>query len=137
MSVSCYAYLVYGVIVKKDRLYEENNVRGCGHKKSTTAKFCPECGKPMYKTERSIELDFCDGTEDTLSYYAFTYEEEDEVVLGFALAKVGGYKNPNVTNKFAEPTQEQKEEILEYCRRVDIKVDESELKNHLMLYASY
>lgn len=44
------SYLIAGVCVPTDELYEEVKVRGCAHAK--TGAFCSKCGKPKYVSSR-------------------------------------------------------------------------------------
>jgi hypothetical protein len=57
MSASSHAQLVLGYRFTEDELAFSERRRSCGHPEIETAKFCPECGKPMY-TEKRTRLIF-------------------------------------------------------------------------------
>ena len=50
MSRTIVSYVIAGCEVT-NKLHRDVEVRGCGHPTDTSA-FCPQCGKPMYLTER-------------------------------------------------------------------------------------
>jgi len=53
MSCSAWALTMIGYMIPGDRLIEENKYRCCNHPEKDT-KFCPECGKPMWKTIKEL-----------------------------------------------------------------------------------
>lgn len=52
MSYAVHAYVVVGVRIKEQELWENVKVKACSHEVGDNAKFCPECGCPTNKTEK-------------------------------------------------------------------------------------
>jgi hypothetical protein len=56
MSVSFSAYIVFGVRIKYEKLFQSGEQRGCDHE-TRDFQFCPECGEQMWKsTTNKVEL---------------------------------------------------------------------------------
>lgn len=55
MGYRVYVNTVLGFAFGKHEVTKEVTVRGCRHAQDTTHKFCSECGKPMWKTEKRAE----------------------------------------------------------------------------------
>ena len=50
MSMTIVSYVIAGCEVT-DKLHRDIEARGCSHPAGASS-FCPQCGKPMYRTER-------------------------------------------------------------------------------------
>jgi hypothetical protein len=125
MSVSYYAHVVVGIKVKKDAFYSEKEVPGCAHSNiSSGAKFCPECGAPATK----IESEPIDGYDDCRSSYRglslvdFGYEN-DEVVLGRAIVKLGRYSDSWIENFDLQRLEAARQEIMDQLEGSPFKED--------------
>lgn len=133
MSVSYYAFLVYGVEINKEWLYKINKERGCSHALHDDANFCPVCGAKMWIEDRELDIEFCN--DSGLSYFAPSYDSSD-VVLGFSLGVASEYRG-SIQSNLEEPTQAQIDELMNLCKELDILLEVTELKKHLVMYCSY
>lgn len=134
MSVNYHAYVVYGVQVDKNWLYETTSKRGCSHKSIEGARFCPECGKPTTIDGKELTLEFGDSTE--LSFFGYTYEAES-VVVGFCMSEADDFSDTHAISTVRQPSEEQKEELLIYCKQMNIKLDPDEPCLFNVLFCSY
>ena len=84
MSVSFSAYIVFGVRIKYEKLFQSGEQRGCDHE-TRDFQFCPECGEQMWiSTTNKVELNPFENSLSNVSYY-YSYEpsKRDNIVIGF------------------------------------------------------
>ena len=86
MSVSFSAYIVFGVRIKYEKLFQSGEQRGCDHE-TRDFQFCPECGEQMWiSTTNKVELNpFENSLSDVSYYYSFEPSKRDNIVIGFLL----------------------------------------------------
>jgi len=121
MSVSYYADLIVGIRLKRDDLYVEKTIPGCDHEIPKTAKFCPECGKPAAKTERSPLPKYDeDDKYGHLDVVRIGYEG-DEVVVGRVLSRVGGWKDTYVESVTTQEIVDAQAKVMKMLEQEPIK----------------
>lgn len=141
MGYSVYNHMVYGVVLQIGQLFKKSRVRSCGHQVDATSKYCPECGKPMYKEEevpliRSFE-------KKSLSYY-YTHSgsnenKEEYCVLGFDVGvKCGGSPDILTLPPFDDKALEwMRQEILDFANKNGISVNFADISFHAVMHHSY
>lgn len=90
MSVSYYCPIVYGIFLSQNLLQQttEYNVRGCGHSIVEGAKFCSECGSPIFKNVKVTLRDRIDTEE--LEKLGFVVAENELAVTQWGSINEGG-----------------------------------------------
>ena len=103
MSVSFSAYIVFGVRIKYEKLFQSGEQRGCDHE-TRDFQFCPECGEQMWKsTTNKVELNPFENSLSNVSYYfSFEPSKRDNIVIGFFV------NNTDDISSFNELTDAQK-----------------------------
>ena len=133
MSVSFSAYIVFGVRIKYEKLFQSGEQRGCDHE-TRDFQFCPECGEQMWiSTTNKVELNpFENSLNDVSYYYSFEPSKRDNIVIGFFV------DNTDDISSFNELTDAQKrhytDKLKHWFKTHDIKC-EIESKSYLILYA--
>lgn len=87
MSVYISNKVLLGFYLPDQLLQTTTHYRGCSHDEAPVAKFCPECGAPMWKEdhERLRELDSEQFTLKEVNTSDFSYEGNKGAVLGLVL----------------------------------------------------
>ena len=120
MSMTAYAVFAVGVKVHEKDLYLDKKVRGCKHAAKDNAKFCPECGKPMWDETTAPRKEY-DESQDTFCGFDIVRSgtDGDSVIIGFEGVKAGDYEQPMMmsiphwSDKNLEDTKRQLKEKLE------------------------
>lgn len=135
MGYSAYSYTVYGKIVNKSDITELYQVRGCKHNVDTSSKFCPECGKPMFKIEeREKGLFDEDNKPGTIGKYYSDYAS-DTFIVGFCLAHTS--YNSDVFMPVQPVTDKMKQDLIDFFTENEIEYQESDFKVYTYTYHSY
>ena len=138
MGYDAYAHTVYGKRVKKSDLTEMYQVRGCRHNIDTTQKFCPECGKPVFKVEER-EVGILDSFPNSGELGKFYSDyESDYLVVGFALASTGY----NSTGKDAfipvrEVSAQMKKDLIDFFSGNNLDFNEKDFQVYTFVHHSY
>lgn len=90
MSVSYYCPIVYGIFLSQNLLQQttEYNVRGCSHSIVEGAKFCSECGSPIFKNVKVTLRDRIDTEE--FEKLGFVVAENELAVTQWGSINEGG-----------------------------------------------
>jgi len=84
MGYSSSAHFIAGVKIDADTIVERKKRRVCSHPE-TDAKFCPECGKPMWE-DVSIDVhDYISDIDEDMIHYGDA--ERHEVIVGVEMKK--------------------------------------------------
>lgn len=142
MGVDYYAKTILGVKIKNPIC--EVRTRGCTHLDSgTQAKFCPECGKPMWEKSKGLNpvlQDINEVYEHTDSLGMMQSTDGEEYFVGFFFRKTRSSRNSEghlskieITKKFLDmdATRKKLKEVLK-----DL-YDEREFGLWTILYCSY
>lgn len=146
MGYSAHAKLVYGVESTENEISHETKVRSCEHSIDLTAKFCQECGKPVYKSvimhpEELVEIwkeknplqDFGISKDFEFEFHRLSCESKSGV-LGFSPR----YRSSNNTvNTVFTPTQEMTKYIIKFFEDHNLKTQHPNIKQVYFLYESY
>ena len=94
MGYDASASVAIGVRKSVSDFKKNVKVRGCIHKE-TKAKFCPECGQPMWidKTEYIIDINMMYEENDDGISCIRPNSDTDDIVIGFFLCGVSSYEN--------------------------------------------
>jgi hypothetical protein len=114
MGYQVYVNAVYGVQLNKNDLEVVDAERGCSHElPDTPAKFCPECGKPVFVEVRKKIL-----VPSTLDDFKRDYDD-DSFILGVSLGSLDTYNDkPNTVRKI---TEEEKLELKDFLEAYGFK----------------
>ncbi len=90
MGLEYEACAVIGVKIVLKSDIQTITVRGCSHPEVKGAKFCPECGRPMWQSTQEKILDpytdlyepLCRVFQGSL-YHVYWNSEENEMLIGF------------------------------------------------------
>lgn len=147
MGYSAHAKLVYGVESTENEISHETKVRSCEHSIDLTAKFCPECGKPVYKSvimhpEELVEIwkeknplqDFGISKDFEFDFHRLSCESKSGVI-GFS--QRGSYREQNQVKVVFTPTQEMTKYILKFFEDNNLKIQPLHIKQVYFLYESY
>lgn len=134
MGYSAYSYAVFGLKVSKNDITKETQVRNCNHNVDLQAKFCSECGKPIYqiKKERIVDHGY---SPNEIGYFVSDPGNDNTGILGFVLAKTD--YNSTTYLKIPLPTLEMIEQLKEFLHEHSIEYNEEELNSYLYTYHSY
>lgn len=113
MGYDASASMAIGVRKLASDFKKQVKVRGCKHDE-TKAKFCPECGKPMWvdKTEYIIDVfDMYEENEEGISCIRPNCDTDD-IVIGFNLCVVSSYNNISGIDILTESEMDEYKEIL-------------------------
>ena len=146
MGYCAYAKLVYGVESNESDISQETKVRSCEHSIDLTAKFCPECGKPVYKSVMTYPEELIENwrDENPLQDYGISKDFEFEFhrlscesksgVLGFSPRQ---HSRSNMVQPVFAPTQEMTDYIIKFFNDHNIKIQPPNIKQSYFLYESY
>jgi hypothetical protein len=139
MGYSADCYVVIGVAIKHDDFINETKVRGCSHPEQD-AKFCPECGEPMWKNKKNYfsldELDeYLEDVPDGIRGFTGTCEERDGVIG--SIIEYDGNPSKNIY-RMVLPSETKLNEIREKLKKLlgDL-YDESKFGFYEVFYESY
>lgn len=130
MGYDASSKIVYGLKINEKNVNKEKQVRSCKHKVDSNAKYCSECGKPIYKTEQ-VELDY----PDNIEFYLSDYSSNDVGILGFIV--VGTKTQDTNYYEVPQPNQNKIKELKEFLIENSIKFKDEDLKSYLYTYHSY
>lgn len=133
MSYDAYSYAVYGKKITKDEMSEVKLVRSCTHQTDLNRKFCSECGKPVYRKEKHILLE---DENNGMGFFLSDHERSSEGIVGFKLGMTGNYGGDEYC-AMEMPTQQMKNDLVEFLGSHKISFDESQFKMYVFTRHSY
>ena len=136
MGTDVYAYTVFGKIINKNDLIKISTIRGCNHDIDTEKKFCSDCGKPVW-VEKSTKSLIDSMESNGLSYFYADYEKQEEIILGFQLAKSCGSYSGKQYNIVLLPTPEMSSLLEIFCQANNINFSPQDFKIYTFNYFSY
>lgn len=123
MGYAAYSYVVFGKKIEPKDIIEERKVRSCA-----------ECGKPVYKIETLTLAD--EGYQyNKIGYFTSSYDTRETGVLGFKLAGTGNQDTDY--HEILAPTQEMKDELIDFFNLNNIPFKQSDFKSYVYTYHSY
>jgi hypothetical protein len=148
MGYQAYSHVIYGISVNKKYLEKKERARSCTHNANESAKFCPECGKPIWTEKinsvlKGLSHDDYDENGELCYFteYGGARDEPDyDFMIGFQLAQTG-YGNKSSENKnraiVKMPTEKMKQEILGFIKKNKLKLTEEDIQMIAYTYHSY
>lgn len=133
MSVNYSAYVMYGGLFNAEDLRDTEQRRGCAHP-CLDAKFCPECGKPMWHTvDLGERIDSVYRIGD-MGYVSKMWDNQPKLVVGVVLSKVDDYNiNSESWSMVDSPNDNIKDRLKVWCEEHGI--DMPNPTTFLVMYA--
>ena len=134
MGYEAYSYVVYGKEVEEDEITISQSIRNCSHQTDLSMKFCGECGKPVYKEIEEVLLE-SGWTANKLAFFKSSSDTTNGIV-GYLLNKTNSQDCSY--HPIIEPSPEMTKSILLFFKeKLDIEMEEDDLKKYVYTYHSY
>ncbi len=140
MGYSAYSNVIYGIEVDRKDLERKENVRGCIHDTNDKAKFCQECGEPVWVEETVSALDDISDSDSNgkLSYFTESgdayHNKNYRFMIGF---KLGETNYNNNRSYVSDSTELMKQKILDFIKKNKLKHNEKSIRTIVFTYHSY
>lgn len=134
MGYSAYSKVVFGLIVSKDDITVETNVRSCSHDTDLNANFCSVCGQAVYETEETMLVEY--GYDpNQIAYFVSSHDSDEEGILGFVIAQTEDQDTSY--HVIPQPSEKMISELKKFLNEHEIEFSDNELKSYLYTEHSY
>lgn len=127
MSASCLSIFMLGFKLPVDRLVVRVDVRGCGHEAPTgSAKFCPECGSPMWKVKEDQQFFDSDKIGDFTVRTRDTWTRREHIEVAYIGTELKSFIHPGELRTYVERMHFLKMDIEAELTKYNIRFDDAD-----------